>query len=98
MLVMAPSMSWSVGFGLRFNNAAAAMICPDWQYPHCGTSSAAQALCTGCEAVGDRPSMVTIRSVAFTLPTGMEQERCTSPLIWTEHAQHCEKPHPYLLP
>ena len=28
-------------------SAAAAMICPLWQYPHCGTSSAIHACCSG---------------------------------------------------
>jgi hypothetical protein len=62
MLVIASSMSASVGFGVFRSSAAAAMICPDWQYPHWGTSSAVHAFCTGCEEVGDSPSMVTIRS------------------------------------
>ena len=42
--------------------------------------------------------MVTILSVAFTLPTGIEQERCTSPLMCTEQAPHCATPQPYLVP
>src|SRR5258707_5915047 len=98
MLVIAASMSWSVGRGFFFRSDAAAMIWPDWQYPHCGTSTVAQAFCTGCEAFGDRPSMVTILSVAFTLPTGIEQERCTSPLMCTEQAPHWATPQPYLVP
>jgi hypothetical protein len=40
------------------------MIIPDWQNPHCGTSSAAQAFCTGCEPSFDSPSMVTIFCLA----------------------------------
>ena len=42
--------------------------------------------------------MVTIRSVAFTSPTRIEQERCTSPLMCTEQAPHCATPQPYLVP
>src|SRR5258707_5754581 len=42
--------------------------------------------------------MVTILSVAFTLPTGIEHERCTSPLTCTEQAPHCATPQPYLVP
>src|SRR4029077_3581860 len=42
--------------------------------------------------------MVTILSVAFTVPTGIEQERCTSPLMCTEQAPHCATPQPYLVP
>src|SRR6266851_5700817 len=42
--------------------------------------------------------MVTILSAAFTLPTGIEHERTTSPFRCTEHAPHCATPHPYLVP
>src|ERR1700741_923068 len=42
--------------------------------------------------------MVTIRSVAFTPPTGMTQERTTSPLMCTEHAPHWATPQPYFVP
>src|SRR3954464_11169757 len=98
MLVIASSMSASVGLAFFFNSAAAAMIWPDWQQPHCGTSTAAQAFCTGCEELTDRPSMVTILSLAFTAESGTEQERCTSPLMCTEQAPHCATPQPYLVP
>src|SRR6185295_2657069 len=98
MLVIAASMSASVGLGVFLSSAAAAMIWPDWQYPHCGTSSASHAFCTGCEEFGERPSMVTILSVAFTSPTLIEHERMTSPLMCTEQAPHCATPQPYLVP
>src|SRR6185436_15912607 len=98
MLVIAASMSLSVGRGLAASSAAAAMICPDWQYPHWATSIAAHAFCTGCEALGESPSMVTILSVGFRLPTGNTQERRTLPLRWTEQAPHCSMPQPYLVP
>src|SRR5437667_7393790 len=42
--------------------------------------------------------MVTMRSVALTLPTGTEQERFSSPLMCTEQAPHCATPQPYLVP
>src|SRR5258706_11972727 len=42
--------------------------------------------------------MVTIRSLALRLPTGIEHERRTSPLTWTEHEPHCATPQPYLVP
>src|ERR1700688_4536465 len=32
------------------------------------------------------------------LPTGIEHDRRTSPLMCTEHAPHCATPHPYLVP
>src|SRR3984893_13089557 len=42
--------------------------------------------------------MVTILSLAFTSPTRMEQERCTSSLMCTEQAPHCATPQPYFVP
>src|ERR1700726_4689295 len=40
-----PSMiCWRVGRGFDLRRAAACMICPDWQYPHCGTCSAIHAI------------------------------------------------------
>src|SRR5712664_4916328 len=91
-------MSASVGLGFFLSSAVAAMICPDWQYPHCGTASAAQAFCTGLELVAESPSIVTILSVGLTVLTGTEQERRTSPLMCTEQAPHCATPQPYLVP
>ena len=46
----------------------------------CGYCQSGQARCTGCDEFGDRPSMVTMRSVDFTSPTRIEHERTTSPL------------------
>src|SRR5262249_48533972 len=42
--------------------------------------------------------MVTIGSLAFTSPTRMEQERCTSSLMCTEQAPHGAMPQPYFVP
>src|SRR5438874_5432999 len=42
--------------------------------------------------------MVTILSLALTAESGIEHERCTSPLMCTEHAPHCAMPQPYLVP
>src|ERR1043166_5319064 len=91
-------MSRWVGLGFFWSSAAAAMICPDWQYPHCGTSIASHAFCTGCEELGERPSMVTILSVGFTSERRIEQARCTSPLMWTEQAPHWAMPQPNFVP
>src|SRR6266853_4806243 len=52
----------------------------------------------GCEALGERPSMVTILSPAFRVPSGIEQERCSSPLMCTEQAPHWATPQPNLVP
>src|SRR5437763_15203761 len=41
--------------------------------------------------------MVTILSAALTLPTGIEHERITSPLMCTEQAPHCATPQPYFV-
>src|SRR5690606_11310316 len=43
---MSLSICSSVGFGTRASSAVARMICPAWQYPHCGTSSSIHACCT----------------------------------------------------
>src|SRR5207237_7088075 len=58
----------------------------------------AQAFCTGCEELAERPSMVMILSLALTAESGTEQERITSPLMCTEQAPHCATPQPYLVP
>src|SRR4051812_41319656 len=42
--------------------------------------------------------MVTILSPALTDENGIEQERCTSPLMCTEQAPHCATPQPYFVP
>jgi hypothetical protein len=42
-----PYLRMRDGFGFFASNAAALMICPDWQYPHCGTCSLSHAFCTG---------------------------------------------------
>lgn len=55
----------AVGWGLAFSSAAAALIIPHWQKPHCGTSSAAHARCAGCEPSLDKPSIVTTFSFAI---------------------------------
>src|SRR5882762_9494866 len=97
MFVIAASMSASVGCGVRRSNAAAAMTCPDWQYPHCGTSSATHAFWTRCVDVALRPSMVVIGLVP-TAETGSTHERTASPPRCTVHAPHCAMPHPNFVP
>ncbi len=74
------------------------MIMPLWQKPHCGTSSAAQAFCTGCEPSLDRPSMVTIFWFGFSAASGSTQERTGAPSMCTVQAPHCAMPQPYLVP
>src|SRR6185369_15906114 len=98
---MLPSMCatiWSrVGFYVFASSSAACMIWPDWQEPHCGTCSAIQAFCKGCELVGDRPSMV----VTF-LPAASDmlvwQERTALPSTCTVQAPHRPDPQPNLVP
>src|SRR5207237_9145801 len=41
--VIAWSISSSVGLGFSRSSTAALISCPDWQYPHCGTSSSIHA-------------------------------------------------------
>src|SRR6476619_1088282 len=98
---MLPSMCvtiWSrVGFGLEASNSAAFMIWPDWQYPHCGVSSAIQAFCSGCDEFGDRPSMVTTLAPSAA-ETGVEQERTALPFRCTVQAPQKPAPQPYFVP
>src|SRR5437762_5570342 len=97
MLVIAVSMSASVGCGVFASSAAAAMICPDWQYPHCGTSSSIHARCTACARFLERPSIVVTRLPA-TAATGSTQVRVATPSRWTVQAPHCAMPQPNLVP
>src|SRR6188472_1624408 len=73
------------------------MICPDWQYPHCGTSSVTHAFCNGCEEFGERPSMVTICAPSAA-ETCTWQERCARPSICTVQAPQKPAPQPYFVP
>ena len=74
------SISASVGWAFFASSAAAAMICPDWQYPHWGTSPSVQATCTGCVPSAESPSMV-VTLLPARLETGVMQERTACPLI-----------------
>src|SRR5215471_14782223 len=95
--LIASSISASVGCGFFDSSATADMICPDWQYPHCGTSSSIHARCTGCDASVDSPSMV-ITFFPATLEIGVMQERVASPLMCTVHAPQRAMPQPNFVP
>src|SRR6266704_2263292 len=95
--VSASSMSSSVGLGISLRSTAALIICPDWQYPHCGTSISIQARCNGWLRSGESPSIVVISFPAARV-TGATHERTAWPSIWTVHAPHCAMPQPYLVP
>src|SRR2546426_1882213 len=98
MLVIVASISASVGFGLSFRSAATAMIMPDWQYPHCGTSWSSQAFCTLCRIPPlARPSMV-VTCLPTAALTGTTQERTAAPSRCTVHEPHSAMPQPYLVP
>src|SRR6187455_1221675 len=90
-------MSASVGLGMRASSAAADMICPDWQKPHCGTSSSIQARCTGWSLFPESPSMVVTRLPA-TAESGVVHERVGCPSTCTVHAPQRAMPHPYFVP
>src|SRR5713101_9662452 len=72
--LMAVSISASVGFGFFASRATADIIWPDWQYPHCGTSSSIQAFCTAWLPSAERPSMV-VTFFPDTLEIGVIHER-----------------------
>src|SRR5213592_452817 len=90
-------MSASVGLLFLASSAAAAMICPGWQYPHSGTSPSRHAIWSGCCALGESPSIVVTSFPAAWL-TGCTHERTALPFTCTVHAPHCAIPHPYLVP
>ena len=75
---IAASICSSLGLGVFASRAAADMICPVWQYPHCGTCSAIHALWTGCVLSADSPSMVVI-FFAPTDDTGVWHARTAAP-------------------
>ena len=85
--VSASSMSSSVGLGISLSSTAALIICPDWQYPHCGTSISSQARCKGWLRSGESPSIV-VTSFPAARVTGATHERTAWPSIWTVHAPH----------
>src|SRR5213083_2819646 len=95
---MANSISTSVGRFTLASSAAALMIWPDWQKPHCGTSFATQASCSALPSlVWPMPSMVVILLPAAA-PSGVEQDRAACPFTCTVQAPHSAMPQPYLVP
>src|SRR5262245_40814072 len=95
---MAASMSALLGFFFVASSAAAAMTWPDWQYPHCGTSSAIQAAWTALPTLlAPMPSMVVIFLPAAAL-AGRRQQRVVAPPRCTVQAPHSAMPQPYLVP
>src|SRR5262249_12045550 len=65
--------------------------------PHCGTFSASQAFCTGCDESADRPSIVVI-CLPATCPTGVWHEKARLPSMCTMQAPHRPVPQPNLVP
>src|SRR4051794_39812892 len=91
-------MSASVGCGLVPSNAAAAMICPGWQNPHCATSSSIHACCTGWSVPPPaRPSIVVTARPAQSA-TGVMHGLNAPPSRWLVHALHTPTPQPYFGP
>src|SRR5215218_11502351 len=95
---IASSMSESVGCELLASSAAADMIWPDWQYPHCGTSPSRQAFWIFAPAaVAPIASMVVISDVP-TLSIDVMHDRTGVPSMCTVQAPHRAKPHPNFVP
>src|SRR5579885_679517 len=95
--LMKSSISASLGCGFFASSATADMICPDWQYPHCGTSSSIQACCTGCNPFAESPSIV-VTCFPETEEMGVMHERVASPLMCTVHAPQSAIPQPNFVP
>src|ERR1700733_4407056 len=94
---MASSISVSVGFKFSPSSTAALIICPDWQYPHCGTSISIQAFCKGCVRFSESPSMV-VTCLPSTRETGATQDRIALPSRCTVQAPQSAIPHPNFVP
>src|SRR5262250_1396633 len=90
-------MSELVGAGFFVRRAAAAISCPDWQYPHSGTSSAIQARCKGWLRSGDRPSIV-VTARLLTVEMEVWHERVGTPSRCTVQAPQRPTPQPNLVP
>src|SRR6266567_7343387 len=91
------SMSSSEGLGLDESNDTACIICPGWQYPHCGTFTSAHAFCTTCGPLLEIDSMVVISSPSRVL-IGLEHDRIAFPFCSTVQAPHKAMPQPNLVP
>src|SRR5882762_6210730 len=95
---IASSMSESVGCGLLARSAAADMIWPDWQYPHCTTSRSSQAFwILAPAAVAPIASIVVISEVPM-LSIGVMQERVATPPTCTVQAPQSAMPQPNFVP
>src|ERR1041385_6227634 len=97
LLWSASSISASVGVAFLASSAAAVMICPDWQYPHCGTSTSIHARCTAWLESGESPSIV-VTFFPATVDIGVPQERVATPLTCTVQAPQSCSPQPNLVP
>src|SRR6266513_3660906 len=94
---IASSMSASVGEGLVARSAAADMICPGWQKPHCGTSTSVHARWTGWSPLSESPSIV-VTFLPATADTGVTHVLTGAPSRWTVQTPQSAMPHPYLVP
>src|SRR3984893_171955 len=94
---MPPSMSSSLGLGFSFSREMACMICPDWQYPHCGTLYSIHFCCTTCSPSLEMASMVVISFPAVVLIL-VTQDRIAFPSWCTVQAPHSAMPQPNLVP
>src|SRR5450631_1424062 len=95
--LMASSISLSVGLEFSASKTAALIICPDWQYPHCGTSSSIQAFCSGCVKSSESPSMV-VTCLPAARESGATHERIAWPSRCTVQAPHSAIPQPNFVP
>ena len=88
--------SW-LGFLFNSNSAAACIIWPDWQYPHCGTCASTQAFWSGWDWFFERPSIV-VTDFPAKAETGVMHDLIGWPFRWTVQAPHSPEPHPNLVP
>ena len=94
---MYATISSLLGFLFDSYSAAACIIWPDWQYPHCGTCASIQAFWSGWDRFFERPSIV-VTDFPATAETGVIHALIGWPSRWTVQAPQSPEPHPNFVP
>jgi hypothetical protein len=95
---IASSIPVSFGCVLLVSSAAADMIWPDWQEPHCGTPLSSQAFWILAPAAVAPITSIVLTSESPMLSIDVMQERVGAPSICTVQAPHSAMPQPNFVP
>src|ERR1700738_2648418 len=95
---IAASMSASSGCGVSASNAAADINCPDWQYPHCGTSCLIHAVCSRRPSGVAPSASIVVTDLPLTPLIGKRHERVATLSTWTVQEPHNAAPQPNFVP